>query len=57
LAVLWEGTRDNPAQLRAPRAIIDVVQIIQTQVKLWTEAYKLKQEEVRHGAEDAMDED
>jgi len=57
LAVLWEGARDNPAQLRARKAIIDVVQTIQDQVKLWTEADKMKQEAATHESVDAMDED
>ncbi|KDR83818.1 hypothetical protein GALMADRAFT_236220 [Galerina marginata CBS 339.88] len=57
LAVLWEGARDNPAQLRARKAVIDVVETIQDQIKLWTEADKMKQEAARHESADAMDED
>jgi hypothetical protein len=44
LAVLWEGARDNPAQLRARKAVIDMVQTIQGQVKFWSEADKMKQQ-------------
>ncbi|KAF8974240.1 hypothetical protein BDZ97DRAFT_1945601 [Flammula alnicola] len=56
LAVLWEGARDNPAQLRTRKAIIDIVQIIQNQVKFWTEADKMKQQAATQHP-DAMEED
>ncbi|KAF8913833.1 hypothetical protein CPB84DRAFT_1757667 [Gymnopilus junonius] len=57
LAVLWEGARDNPAQLRARMAVINTVQVIQEQIGFWTEAYKMKQEAIRHEEDYAMDED
>lgn len=43
MAVLWEGARDNPQQLKARAEIIKVVETIQEQIKFWTEAEKLAQ--------------
>ena len=56
LAVLWEGARDNPAQLRARKTVIDMVQTIQGQLKLWYEADKMKQQAAKE-ATAAMEED
>lgn len=55
LAVLWEGARDSPAQLRARQAIIEIVQVIKEQVKIWIEADKIKQQNLKAPA--AMEED
>ncbi|KAJ3510297.1 hypothetical protein NLJ89_g4757 [Agrocybe chaxingu] len=56
LAVLWEGARDNPAQLRARKEIIDIVQTIMEQIKYWMDADKMKQQAWRNLAS-TMDED
>jgi len=53
LAVLWEGARDNPAQLKARKDIVDVVGMIHKQIQLWTDADKMKVAAARN----AMDED
>ncbi|KAH9482911.1 Nuclear GTPase SLIP-GC [Psilocybe cubensis] len=55
LAVLWEGARDNPEQLRARQAMLEIVQIIKEQVKIWIEADKIKQQTSK--IQDAMEED
>lgn len=55
LAVLWEGARDNPAQLKARKEVIDVVQTVQEQIQLWTQADKIKQNMAKLAARDAMD--
>lgn len=55
LAVLWEGARDSPAQLRARKSVIDVLQTIQEQVKIWIEADKMKQQSLKDQV--AMQED
>lgn len=44
LAVLWEGARDNLAQVRARKVVIDLVQTIQGQIMFWSEADKMKQQ-------------
>jgi len=44
LAVLWEGARDNLAQVRARKVVIDMVQTIQGQIMFWSEADKMKQQ-------------
>jgi hypothetical protein len=55
LAVLWEGARDNPAQLKARKEVIDLVQTVQEQIQLWTQADKMKQNLAKVTATDAMD--
>jgi len=55
LAVLWEGARDNPAQLKARKEVIDLVQTVQEQIQLWTQADKMKQSIAKLAAADAMD--
>ena len=55
LAVLWEGARDNPAQLRARKEVIDLVQTVQKQIQLWTQADKMKQNIAKLAATDTMD--
>jgi len=57
LAVLWEGSRDNPAQLKARKDVIDLVQTVQEEIQLWTQADKMKQNVARLPATSAMDED
>ncbi|RDB22483.1 Nuclear GTPase SLIP-GC [Hypsizygus marmoreus] len=42
LSVLWEGTRDDPAQVRARQSVITLVADILGQVQLWTQAEKTK---------------
>ncbi|EAU84723.2 hypothetical protein CC1G_00242 [Coprinopsis cinerea okayama7 len=44
LAVLWEGVRDDPAQVRARQHVVDVVSEVQTQVEMWLQAASLKKE-------------
>jgi hypothetical protein len=44
LAVLWEGARDNLAQVRARKVVVDMVQTIQGQIMFWSEADKMKQQ-------------
>ncbi|KAI0079668.1 hypothetical protein K474DRAFT_1683062 [Panus rudis PR-1116 ss-1] len=46
VAVLWEGTRDNPAQVRAREEVIDTMNEIIKQVTLWQEAAQKKKESV-----------
>ena len=55
LAVLWEGARDNPAQLKARKEVVDIVQSVQEQIRLWTQADKMKQDIVKLPATDAME--
>ena len=55
LAVLWEGARDNPAQLKARKEIIDLVQTVQEQIQLWSQADKMKQDIAKLADTDAMD--
>jgi len=55
LSVLWEGTRDNPAQLKARKEIIDLVRTVQEQIRLWTQADKMKQDITRLATTDIMD--
>jgi len=55
MAVLWEGARDNPQQLRARTEAIKIVGIIQEQIQFWTEAEKLAQTAKRYL--NTMDED
>jgi len=43
LAVLWEGARDNPQQLKVRAEIIQVVEAIQQQIQFWTSAQKFSQ--------------
>ncbi|KAF8812373.1 hypothetical protein BYT27DRAFT_7087741 [Phlegmacium glaucopus] len=57
LAVLWEGSRDNPAQLKARKEVIDLVQTVQEQIQLWTQADKMKQNTAKLAATSAMEED
>lgn len=54
MAVLWEGIRDDPAQLRARKAVIDIVSIVQAQVKNWQDADKIKQDRARNGSQEDM---
>lgn len=56
LAVLWEGARDNLAQVRARKVVIDMVQTIQGQIMFWSEADKMKQQAANQ-ASNAMVED
>jgi len=44
IAVLWEGARDDPKQVRARMEVLDVVATILGQVRIWTEAQKLHRE-------------
>ncbi|RXW25223.1 hypothetical protein EST38_g555 [Candolleomyces aberdarensis] len=44
LSVLWEGVRDDPAQVRARKFVVDMVSEVQKQLRLWTEAANLKKE-------------
>lgn len=44
LAVLWERTRDDPAQVTARTEMVSCVEQILSQVLLWIEAEKLKRE-------------
>lgn len=55
LAVLWEGASDNPAQLKARKEIIDLVQTVQEQIQLWTQADQMKQDIARLAATDTVD--
>ena len=57
LAVLWEGARDNPTQLRARKEITDLVQIVREQIQVWTQADKIKQNMAKFAATDNMDVD
>lgn len=43
LAVLWEGARDNPQQLKVRAEIIQIVEAIQQQIQFWTSAQKISQ--------------
>ncbi|KAF9006452.1 hypothetical protein BDQ17DRAFT_284172 [Cyathus striatus] len=45
LSVLWEGTRDDPGQVRKRNDVIDIVRNIQQQIGLWTKARDIKQYE------------
>lgn len=56
LAVLWEGACDDPAQLKARKEIIDLVQTVQEQIRLWMQADKMKQDIARLAATDIMEE-
>ena len=47
--MLWEGVRDDPAQVRARKFVVDMVSEVQKQLRLWTEAANLKKE---HQGED-----
>ena len=38
IAVLWEGVRDDPAQVKARAEVVDVVSEIIQQVELWKSA-------------------
>lgn len=42
LSVLWEGVRDDPAQVRARKFVVDMVSEVQNQLRLWTEAARFK---------------
>ena len=44
LSVLWEGVRDDPAQVRARKSVVDMVSEVQNQLCLWTKAAQLKKE-------------
>ncbi|KAJ2931653.1 hypothetical protein H1R20_g5445, partial [Candolleomyces eurysporus] len=44
LSVLWEGVRDDPAQVRARKFVVDMVSEVQKQLRLWTEAANHKKE-------------
>ncbi|KJA29987.1 hypothetical protein HYPSUDRAFT_196279 [Hypholoma sublateritium FD-334 SS-4] len=59
LAVLWEGTRDSPAQQRIRDGIVDIVKTIQQQIKMWSDADTAKQTQADKDKEslEAMDED
>jgi len=41
LAVLWEGGKDDPAQIKARTQVIDVVTSIQQQISIWVNAEKM----------------
>lgn len=41
IAVLWEGARDDPKQVRARKEVLDIVATILDQVRIWTDAEKL----------------
>jgi hypothetical protein len=43
MAVLWEGARDNPQQLKARAETIKEVEVIQQQIQFWSEAEKIAQ--------------
>jgi hypothetical protein len=43
MAVLWEGARDNPQQLKARAGTIKEVEVIQQQIQFWSEAEKIAQ--------------
>ena len=53
VAVLWEGPRDDPAQVKARVIVVDAVSDILKEVELWQEAAEIH----RSGAtrEDAME--
>ncbi|KAF8165415.1 Dynamin family-domain-containing protein [Crassisporium funariophilum] len=58
LAVLWEGARDTPAQLRARKEVIEVVEAVQKQIDSWAKSDKIKQEAAKMTVKSmAMDED
>jgi len=48
MAVLWEGARDNPQQLRTRTEAIKIVGTIQQQIQFWAEAEKLAQTAKRY---------
>lgn len=43
MAVLWEGARDGPQQLKARANAIKDTETILQQIQFWTEAEKLTQ--------------
>jgi hypothetical protein len=57
LAVLWEGTRDDPEQAIARKRIVDVVATIKGQIDIWVEAEKTKRENAELSAQYLVDED
>jgi len=48
MAVLWEGARDNPQQLKARAETVKVVETIQQQIQFWSEAAELAQTAKRY---------
>lgn len=46
LSVLWEGTRDDPTQVRARKTVVDVVADILGQILMWTQAEKSRNSNV-----------
>lgn len=56
--MLWEGVRDDPSQVRARAAVVDIVSEVQNQVRLWLEAAALKKDaELAAAAMDSIDRD
>jgi hypothetical protein len=45
LSVLWEGMREDPAQIRARKYVVDAVSEIQTQLRFWSLAAQTKKEQ------------
>lgn len=45
LSVLWEGMREDPAQVRARKYVVDAVSEIQTQLRFWSLAAQTKKEQ------------
>ncbi|KAF6762688.1 hypothetical protein DFP72DRAFT_876603 [Ephemerocybe angulata] len=52
LAVLWEGLRDDPAQVRARKHVVDIVAEIQRQLAFWLAAAQTKKEQAQQQDED-----
>ena len=46
LAVLWEGPRDDPQQVRVRDEVVGVAESILGQVRLWTDAERVKRSAV-----------
>jgi hypothetical protein len=42
LSVLWEGTRDDPTQISARKAVVEIVGDILGQLSMWTQAEKTR---------------
>ena len=45
LSVLWEGMREDPAQIRARKYVVDAVSEIQAQLRFWLSAAQTKKEQ------------
>lgn len=57
LSVLWEGMREDPAQVRARKHVVDVVSEILKQLEFWMTAAQTKKEQDAVEKELQLDDD